>query len=89
MSDRRVTLTMLLRPGFDMGKTMATTAPAPGVGDDAYYELFGTSTPILMVRKGQVGSSIRVLNGNNFEQFTLEQQKAKEAALGMDAAKAL
>ncbi|HSC30573.1 MAG TPA: hypothetical protein VLD17_02530 [Gemmatimonadaceae bacterium] len=65
------------------------TAPASGVGDDAYYVLYGSASPQLMVRKGSVQFGVRVLNGLKFKPFTLDQEKAKELTLAQAAIKAL
>lgn len=65
------------------------TAPAPGIGDDAYYVLYGSDSPQLMVRKGSVQFSVRILNGFKFKPFTMDQEKSKEAALAQAALKAL
>ena len=88
---RRVTLSILHPRGFDMPRSMGgmKTAPAPGVGDDAYYLLYGSDSPQLMVRKGNVQFSVRILNGFKFKPFTLDQEKTKEMALAQAAIKAL
>lgn len=88
---RRVTLSIMRPQGFDMPRSMGAmkTAPAPGIGDDAYYVLYGSDSPQLMVRKGSVQFSVRVLNGFKFKPFTMDQEKSKEAALAQAAVKAL
>lgn len=88
---RRVTLTILRPQGFDLPRSMGAmkTAPAQGIGDDAYYVLYGSDSPQLMVRKGGVQFSVRILNGFKFKPFTLDQEKSKEATLAQAAIKAL
>lgn len=91
IDNRRVTLSILRPQGFDMPRSMGAlkTAPASGVGDDAYFVLYGSDSPQLMVRKGSAQFSVRILNGLKFKPFTLEQEKAKEIALAQAAVKAL
>ena len=91
ISNRRVTLSILRPRGFDMPRSGGAmkTAPASGVGDDAYYVLYGSASPQLMVRKGDAQFSVRVLNGLKFKPFTLDEEKAKEMALAQAAVKAL
>lgn len=91
IGNRRVTLSILRPQGFDMPRSMGAvkTAPASGVGDDAYYVLYGSDSPQLMVRKGSVQFSVRILNGLKFKPFTLDQEKAKEVVLGQAAVKTL
>jgi hypothetical protein len=88
---RRVTLSIMRPQGFDMPRSMGAmkTAPAQGIGDDAYYLLFGSASPQLMVRKGGVQFSVRILNGFKFKPFTFDEEKAKEATLAQAALKAL
>lgn len=88
---RRVTLSIISPQGFDLPRSPGgmKTAPAPGIGDDAYYVLYGSDSPQLMVRKGSVQFSVRILNGFKFKPFTLDQEKSKEATLAQAALKAL
>lgn len=88
---RRVTLSILRPQGFDLPRQMRAmkTVPAPGIGDDAYYILYGSDSPQLMVRRGGAQFSVRVLNGFKFKAFTLDQEKTKEATLAQAAVKAL
>ncbi len=88
---RRATLSIMRPQGFDMPRSSGAmkTAPAQGIGDDAYYLLFGSASPQLMVRKGGVQFSVRILNGFKFKPFTFEEEKAKEATLAQAALKAL
>ena len=91
IGNRRVTLSILRPQGFDMPRSGGAikTAPASGVGDDAYYVLYGSASPQLRVRKGSVQFGVRVLNGLKFKPFTLDQEKAKELTLAQAAIKAL
>ena len=86
-SNRRVTLSLVSQRTFDFGKSMprAKITPAPGIGDDAYYEQFGSDSPSLVARKGSAAISIRVLNGLKFKPFTLDQEKSREATLAQAA----
>ena len=88
---RRVTLSILRPQGFDLPRSGGAmkTAPAQGIGDDAYYIFYGSASPQLMVRKGSVSFSVRILNGFKFKPFTLEEEKSKEATLAQAALKAL
>jgi len=88
---RRATLSIMRPQGFDMPRSSGAmkTAPAQGIGDDAYYLLFGSASPQLMVRKGGVQFSVRILNGFKFKPFTFDEEKAKEATLAQAALKAL
>ena len=88
---RRVTLSILHPQSFDLPRSTGAmkTAPAQGIGDDAYYVLYGKESPQLMVRKGGVQFSIRILNGFKFKPFTFEQEQSKEATLAQAALKAL
>ena len=91
ISHRRVTLSIISTQAFDIAKRspVLTVTPVTGIGDDAYYEMFKSESPALNVRKGSVAFTIRILNGLKFKPFTIDQEKAKEAALGQAAAKAL
>lgn len=86
VSNRRVTLT-ILRPGaYDFGKggvagASAKIEPVSGIGDDAYYQLAGTGSPYLTVRKGSTDFQVQILNGLKFKELTLQQEKAKEVDL--------
>jgi len=87
-SNRRVTVQYTSVAGFQMGKSGSgrfTIETVSGVGDEAYYELVKSESPILVVRKGNTAISVRILNGLKFKAFTLEQEKAKEAELAKAA----
>jgi hypothetical protein len=88
---RRVTLSILGLPGFQVGKSNTRIAiePASGIGDEAYYELFKSDSPFLVVRKGNTAFSLRVLNGLKLKAFTLDEEKSKEADLAKAAASRL
>lgn len=88
---RRVTLSIMRPQSFDLPRSSGAmkTTPAPGIGDDAYYLLYGSDSPQLMVRKGSVQFGVRILNGFKFKPFTLDQEKSKEATLAQAALKAL
>ncbi len=90
---RRVALTITSMAAFDRGKsstsTMIHSEPAPGVGDDAYYEVFKGDSPILVVRKGNVAFTVRVLNGLKLKAFTNDEERAKEKTLAQAALKVL
>lgn len=91
IGNRRVTLALISQTAFDVGKSSirATVEPVKGIGDDAYYEVSRSESPTLLVRKGGTAFTIRILNGLKFKPFTIEQDKAKEAALAQAAVKAL
>ncbi|MDQ6828055.1 MAG: hypothetical protein M3081_04225 [Gemmatimonadota bacterium] len=83
ISNRRLTLTIISTNSFDAGKTSArvTIEPLGGIGDGAYYVLYKThESPFLNVRKGSSAFQVRVLNGLKSKAFTLDEEKAKEAA---------
>lgn len=84
VSNRRVTLTILMPGAYDFGKGGVAGASVKieavsGVGDDAYYQLGGS--PRLTVRRGSTDFQVQILNGFNFKAFTLAQEKAKEVDL--------
>ena len=68
---------------FDMGKSnkQIKIEPVRGIGDEAYYEIFSSDSPLLVVRKGSSAFNVRILNGLKFKPFTLAEEKAKEADL--------
>jgi hypothetical protein len=68
---------------FDMGKSNTQLKPEPvsGIGDEAYYEVFGSDSPLLVVRKGSSAFNIRILNGLASKPFAVGEVKAKEADL--------
>lgn len=87
-SNRRVTVQYTTIAGFQMGKSGSGAFPietVSGVGDEAYYEIIKSESPILVVRKGNTAIGVRILNGLKFKAFTLEQEKAKEAELAKAA----
>lgn len=88
---RRVTLMIVSLRAFDFGKssTSIPTEPAPGVGDDAYYEVFRADSPVLCVKKGDVAFTVRVLDGGKLTSFTKEQKRSKEMTLAQAVAKGL
>jgi hypothetical protein len=90
---RRITLSILSVAGFQVGKSGAnkriTIEPVSGIGDEAYYELFTSESPFLVVRKGSVAFDVRILNGLKAKPFTLDEEKAKEADLAKAAASRL
>lgn len=65
ISNRRVTLSLTTRAAFDLGKgnSRIKVEPVSGIGDEAYYEVFGSESPLLVVRKGSSAFTIRILNG--------------------------
>ncbi len=87
ISNRRVTLSVMRRAAFDLGKGMTRlkVEPVSGIGDEAYYEIFGSESPMLVVRKGDSAFNIRILNGLKFKPFAVAQVKAKEADLAKAA----
>ena len=88
ISNRRVTLSLMRTAAFDLvkGNSRIKTEPVSGIGDEAYYEIIGSESPILVVRKGGSAFNIRILNGLKFKPFATDQVKAKEADLAKDAA---
>lgn len=89
ISNRRVTLSIMPPAGFEMGKSSAgriTIVPVTGIGDDAYYEIFKSDSPVLAVRKGSTAFVVRILNGLKFKALSIEDVKAREAVLGKAAA---
>ena len=80
---RRVTLSLTSKTAFDFvkGNGHIKTEPVSGIGDEAYYQSFGSDSPLLAVRKGSSSFSIRILNGLKMKPVTLAQEKAKEADL--------
>jgi hypothetical protein len=81
--NRRLTLALMTIAAFDMGKSNAQLKPEPvsGIGDEAYYEVFGSDSPLLVVRKGTSAFNLRILNGLKFKPFAAGEVKAKEAEL--------
>jgi hypothetical protein len=90
---RRITLSILSVAGFQVGKSgtnkRITIEPVSGIGDEAYYELFTSESPFLVVRKGSVAFDVRILNGLKVKPLTLSEEKAKEADLAKAAASRL
>ena len=90
---RRVTLSILPLAGFQFGKSGAnkriTIEPVSGIGDEAYYELFKSESPFLVVRRGSTAFNVRILNGLKLKPFTLDEEKTKEADLAKAAASRL
>jgi hypothetical protein len=87
INNRRVTLSLMTRAAFDMGRSnkQLKTEPVSGIGDEAYYEVFTSDSPLLVVRKGSSAFNIRILNGLKFKPFAVGQVKAKEADLAKAA----
>ena len=83
ISNRRVTLSLMTTTAFDVGKSNKhiKIEPVSGIGDEAYYEVFSSDSPLLVVRKGSSAFNVRILNGLKFKPFALGQVKAKEADL--------
>jgi hypothetical protein len=88
--NRRVTLGISSSTaGYDTMKSrrLLPIEPVTGIGDDAFYQSFGThESPMLRVKKGNGVFDVRILNGLKSKPFTPEQEKAKEAALAKAAA---
>jgi hypothetical protein len=87
VTHRRVTLNIGTMQAFTMGRSAATklkTEAVSGVGDDAYYILFGGDSPQLVVRKGDKVFDVRVLDGFQFKPLT--DVKARELTLAKAAA---
>ncbi|HEY3933463.1 MAG TPA: hypothetical protein VGL65_02505 [Gemmatimonadales bacterium] len=86
---RRVTLSYSSVTAFDNAKshpnTFFTVVPVSGVGDDAFYEVFKSDSPYLVVKQGTTVFTVRVLNGLKLKAFGLDQEKAKELVLGQAA----
>jgi len=93
MGHRRVTLSIMQVAAFQFGKSGANTRikiePVSGIGDEAYYELFTSDSPFLVVRKGSAAFNVRILNGGKLKPFTLDEEKTKEADLAKAAASRL
>jgi len=83
VDNRRLTLSLMKITVFDMGKSNPQLKPEPvsGIGDEAYYEVFGSDSPLLVVRKGSSAFNLRILNGLKFKPFAAAEVKAKEAEL--------
>lgn len=87
LDHRRVVLTYSAPTSFDIGKKVShpTAESVSGVGDDAYYEFFGTDAPALVVKKGGTVFTIRLLNGLKAKALDLATVKTRE----LDLAKAV
>jgi hypothetical protein len=87
ISNRRVSLALTSRTAFDLpkGNNRIKTEPVSGIGDEAYYQSFGSDSPLLAVRKGGSAFTVRILNGLKLKPFTLAEEKAKEADLAKAA----
>jgi hypothetical protein len=83
LDHRRVVLTYSAPTSFDIGKKVSHPAAesVSGVGDDAYYEFFGTDAPALVVKKGGTVFTIRLLNG--FKAKALDQATVKSRELAL------
>ena len=89
ISNRRVTLSLIPTTTFENGKAgrpKVTIAPVSAIGDEAYYEIYKSEGPLLVVRKGGSAFTVRILNGLKFKELTQDAVKAKEAELGKAAA---
>ena len=86
VDNRRLTLSLMTMTAFNMGKgnTQLKIEPVSGIGDEAYYEVFGSDSPLLVVRKGSSAFNIRILNGLKFKPFAVGEVKAKEADLAKE-----
>ena len=84
--NRRLNLSLMKIAAFDMGKSNTQLKPEPvsGIGDEAYYEVFGSDSPVLVVRKGSSAFNLRILNGLKFKAFAVGEVKAKEAELAKE-----
>jgi hypothetical protein len=88
INHRRVTAAYTSVTGFQVAKSQPgrmSIEPISGIGDDAYYAIPKSESPILSVRKGDTAIRIRLLNGLKLPPFTLEQEKTKEADLAKAA----
>jgi hypothetical protein len=87
IGNRRVTLSLISRAAFDIVKSnpRIKIEPVSGIGDEAYYQAFGSDSPLLVVRRGSSAFNVRILNGLKFKPFALAQVKAKEADLAKAA----
>jgi hypothetical protein len=87
INNRRVTLSLMTRAAFDVGRSnkQLKIEPVSGIGDEAYYEVFSSDAPLLVVRKGSSAFNIRILNGLKFKPFAVGQVKAKEGDLAKAA----
>ncbi len=89
VANRRVTLSLISLNSFNVGKAGSErikTEPVTGIGDEAYYEIFGSESPVLVVRKGSSAFTLRILNGLKFKAFTSDAVRAKETQLAKAAA---
>ena len=86
ISNRRLTLSLITTTAFGFVKSNPhiKTEPVSGVGDEAYYQLFGGDSPMLLVRKGSSAFNLRILNGLKSKPFALDQVKAKEKDLAKE-----
>jgi hypothetical protein len=89
ISNRRVTLSMISTATFERGKAgrpKVTIEAVSAIGDEAYYEVYKSESPLLVVRKGGSAFTVRILNGLKFKELAQDAVKAKEAELGKAAA---
>lgn len=93
LGDRRVTLSIISVAGFNFTKSRAsaviTIVPVGGVGDDAFYEVFKSDSPFLVVRKDGTAFTLRILDGLKLKPMGLETIKQKERDLATAAASRL
>ncbi|HEV8446235.1 MAG TPA: hypothetical protein VGQ44_05425 [Gemmatimonadaceae bacterium] len=84
---RRVTMSIGSLIGFNNGKSIPNikTEPVTGLGDDAYYMIYRADGPLLVVRKGNVVFTVRLLDGLKLKPIGEAQLKARELALAKDA----
>ena len=85
-TSRRVGLNTHAIRAFQFAKSPAITTikiePVSGIGDEAFYQIYPKNqSPFIWFRKGDVAISIRILSRLDPKPFTIEQEKAKEAAL--------
>ena len=87
MSDsaRKIAVNTHSQRSFEFAKKPAITTiviePVAGLGDEAFYQIYPKGqSPFIWVRKGSKAFSIRILVTKT-NQFSLEQEKAKELAL--------
>ncbi len=83
VDNRRLNLALMTIAAFDMGKSNSQLKlePVSGIGDEAFYEVFASDSPVLVVRKGSSAFNLRILNGLKFKAFAVGEVKAKEAEL--------
>src|SRR5262249_59103164 len=89
-SSCRVALSVRSVRSFQIAMHPAITTikvePISGIGDEAFYQIYpNDQSPFIWVRKGNDAFAIRVLTRLKPKPFTLQQEKAKLAALAKAA----